>query len=171
MIYPGVNEVCGWWWPAGAGKVKREAVRLQAGEWFGNDVPVAEIPRLRISTNAMYVWRRRWRAGGSAVLVSKGPGGSACRLDEQRQARLAEALEQGSGSEVCTAGGTGPGRCSRDLVCAVLNRPLGVQSDSRSTRISPTIRAARTRNSAGHPFQCTLIEAVHYAAVLFSQFR
>jgi transposase len=71
-------------------------VRLRAGEWFALDIPVREIAqRLRVSTNAVYVWRRRWRAGGPAALVSKGPGGSACRLDEQRQARLAQALEQG----------------------------------------------------------------------------
>ena len=51
--------------------------------------------RLRVSTNAVYVWRRRWRAGGPAALASKGPGGSTCRLDDQRLARLAQALEQG----------------------------------------------------------------------------
>jgi putative transposase len=59
-------------------------------------VPVAEIARrLRVSTNAVYVWRRRWRAGGRAALVSKGPGGADCRLDRKRLDRLAQALEQG----------------------------------------------------------------------------
>jgi transposase len=78
------------------GRAKREAVRLQAAQWFAQDVPVVEIARrLRVSTNAVYVWRRRWRAEGEGGLASKGPGGSSCRLDEQRQARLAEALEQG----------------------------------------------------------------------------
>src|SRR5438094_1959296 len=78
------------------GRAQREAVRLQAGEWFARDIPVREIAqRLRVSTNAVYVWRRRWRAGGSVALASKGPGGSACRLDGQRQARLAHALEEG----------------------------------------------------------------------------
>ena len=78
------------------GRAKREAVRLQAGEWFAQDLPVAQIAqRLRVSTNAVYVWRRRWRAGGPAALASKGSGGSACRLDGQRQARLAQALEEG----------------------------------------------------------------------------
>jgi putative transposase len=43
----------------------------------------------------VYVWRRLWRAGGEQALASRGPGGSVCRLDEQRQARLAQALEQG----------------------------------------------------------------------------
>ena len=78
------------------GRAKREAVRLQAGEWFAQDLPVAQIAqRLRVSTNAVYVWRRRWRAGGPAALASKGSGGSACRLDGQRQARSAQALEEG----------------------------------------------------------------------------
>ena len=78
------------------GRAKREAVRLQAAEWFAQDMPVREIARrLRVSTNAVYVWRRGWRAGGPAALASKGPGGSSCRLDERRLARLAQALEQG----------------------------------------------------------------------------
>ncbi|WP_235922123.1 helix-turn-helix domain-containing protein [Lentzea tibetensis] len=71
-------------------------MRLQAAEWFARDVPVAEIARTpRVSTNAGYVWRRRWRAGGRAALRSKGPGGSVCRLDRGRLDRLAQALEQG----------------------------------------------------------------------------
>jgi putative transposase len=42
------------------GRAKREAVRLQAARWFSEDVLVAEIARrLRVSTNAVYVWRRR----------------------------------------------------------------------------------------------------------------
>jgi transposase len=78
------------------GRAKREAVRLQAAEWFAQDVPVAEIAhRLRVSTNAVYVWRRRWQSGGETALASKGPGGSACRLDDARRARLARALEAG----------------------------------------------------------------------------
>jgi putative transposase len=78
------------------GRAKREAVRLQAAEWFAQDMPVAEIAcRLRVTTNAVYVWRRQWRAGGSVALASKGSGGSACQLDEPRQTRFAQALEQG----------------------------------------------------------------------------
>jgi putative transposase len=69
---------------------------LQAAQWFAQDVPVAEIARrLRVSTNAVYVWRRRWQAEGEAGLASKGPGGSSCRLDQPRLDRLAQALEQG----------------------------------------------------------------------------
>jgi putative transposase len=78
------------------GRATREAVRLQAAEWFAQDVPVAEIARrLRVSTNAVYVWRCRWRAGGRAALATKGPGGSNCRLDQKRLDRLAQALERG----------------------------------------------------------------------------
>lgn len=78
------------------GRAKREAVRLQAARWFAQDVPVAEIAhRLRVSTNAVYTWRRQWRAEGEAGLASKGPGGSSCRLDQPRLDRLAHALEQG----------------------------------------------------------------------------
>jgi len=43
------------------GRAKRGAVRLQEAEWFAQDVPVAQIAqRLRVSTNAVYVWRRQW---------------------------------------------------------------------------------------------------------------
>jgi transposase len=78
------------------GRAKREAVRLRAAEWFAVKVPVAEIAsRLRVSVNAVYGWRRRWKAGGRAALISKGAGGSSCRLDETRLDRLAAALEQG----------------------------------------------------------------------------
>lgn len=69
---------------------------MRAAEWFAQRVPVAQIAsRLRVSTNAVYVWRRRWKSGGVGALVSKGPGGSTCRLDQVRLNRLAAALEQG----------------------------------------------------------------------------
>lgn len=78
------------------GRAKREAVRMRAAEWFAQKVPVAEIAsRLRVSTNSVYVWRRRWKCGGRAALVSKGSSGSSCRLDERRLTRLAAALQQG----------------------------------------------------------------------------
>jgi transposase len=69
---------------------------MQAAEWFAQQVPVAQIAsRLRVSPNAVYGWRRRWKAGGRAALVSKGAGGAVCRLDQARLDRLAQALEQG----------------------------------------------------------------------------
>jgi transposase len=78
------------------GRAKREAVRLRAAEWFAQDMPVREIARrLRVSTNSVYVWRRRWRAAGKAGLASAGPGGSSCRPDDRRLEQLAQALELG----------------------------------------------------------------------------
>jgi hypothetical protein len=52
------------------GRAKREAVRLQAGGWFAQDMPVAEIAqRLRVSTNAVCVAMPMvcWRPGGVGV--------------------------------------------------------------------------------------------------------
>jgi transposase len=78
------------------GRARREQVRLQAARWFAEDAPVAQIARrLRVSQNAVYTWRRRWRAGGEQALLSKGASGSPCRLSDEQLARLAAALEQG----------------------------------------------------------------------------
>ncbi|GAB3890012.1 winged helix-turn-helix domain-containing protein [Kibdelosporangium lantanae] len=78
------------------GRARREAVRLQAAELFAQDVPVAEIARrLRVSHNAVYVWRRRWCADGETGLASKGPSGADCRLSPEQQDRLAMALQEG----------------------------------------------------------------------------
>jgi putative transposase len=71
-------------------------VRLQAAEMFAQDADPVEIARsLRVSTKSVYQWRRAWRAGGQEALTSKGPGGSACRLDEAQLAELRAALEAG----------------------------------------------------------------------------
>jgi transposase-like protein len=67
---------------------------LQAAELFAQEVPVAEIARrLRVSHNAVYVWRRQWRANGEARLASQGPSGTDCRLSPEQQDRLAMAQE------------------------------------------------------------------------------
>lgn len=97
MIYPGVDEVRGWRWPDRAGQGPTRVGPVAGGaKWFAQEVPVHQIAqRLRVSTNAVYVWRRRWRAGGPEALMSKGPSGSACQLDEQRGVRPARALEAG----------------------------------------------------------------------------
>ena len=79
-----------------AGRVRREAGRLQAAEWFAQGIEPPEVARrLRVSSNSAYVWRRRWRAGGEAALASKGPGGAACRLGGAQLGRLRAALEGG----------------------------------------------------------------------------
>jgi transposase len=78
------------------GRARREAVRLQAATLFAQDVAVAAIAeRLRVSHNAVYVWRRRWLAEGEAGLGSKGPSGTGCRLSDEQLDRLAAALQQG----------------------------------------------------------------------------
>ena len=71
-------------------------MRLRAAGMFEQDVsPVQVAHRLRVSTKSAYQWRRRWRAGGEAALVSKGPGGAVCRLDDRQVARLRAALAGG----------------------------------------------------------------------------
>lgn len=78
------------------GRARRETVRLQAAALFARDVPVAQIAqRLRVSHNAVYVWRRRWLSDGEAGLVSKGPSGTGCRLSQAQLDELAAALQEG----------------------------------------------------------------------------
>lgn len=69
---------------------------MQAAAWFAAGVsPPEAARRLRISNNSAYLWRRRWRSGGTDALVSKGPGGSRCRLSAAQLDRLRAALEAG----------------------------------------------------------------------------
>ncbi|KOX15325.1 hypothetical protein ADK67_41800 [Saccharothrix sp. NRRL B-16348] len=129
------------------GRATSEQVRLKAAQWFAQDVAVAEIARrLRVSTNAVYAWRRRWRTEGEAGLASKGPGGSSCRLDQRRLDRLAEALERGP-----AAHGFGDdqrwtlARVS-DLIAKLFHTrytPRGVSYLSHSMGLSPQVPAHR----------------------------
>jgi transposase len=74
------------------GRVRREQVRLQAAAMFEQDVrPVQVAHDLRVSTKSAY----QWRAGGSAALASKGPGGAVCRLGAAQLSRLRSALDAG----------------------------------------------------------------------------
>ena len=60
-----------------AGRAQREKMRLAAAAMFEQDIkPVQVAHELRVSTKSAYQWRRRWRAGGTAALASKGPGGA-----------------------------------------------------------------------------------------------
>ena len=78
------------------GRARRERVRLEAAEMFAQDADPAQVAReLRVSTKSVYQWRLAWQAGGAQALVSKGPGGSACRLGERQLAELRAALEAG----------------------------------------------------------------------------
>ncbi|GAB3002767.1 hypothetical protein GCM10027184_69560 [Saccharothrix stipae] len=75
MVYAGVMRYADGGGLSERGRAKREQVRLQAAEWFGQDVPVAEIARrLRVSTRstpggvdgvpaARPGWRRKGPAG------------------------------------------------------------------------------------------------------------
>jgi putative transposase len=79
-----------------AGRARRERERLAAAAMYEQDMkPVQVAHELRVSTKSAYQWRRCWRAGGTAALVSKGPGGAVCRLGPAQLARLRAALEQG----------------------------------------------------------------------------
>ncbi len=78
------------------GRARREKLRLQAAQMFEQGIKPVRVARLlRVSTKSAYQWRRRWRAGGPAALASKGPGGTACRLDEVQLGRLRAALDLG----------------------------------------------------------------------------
>ena len=71
-------------------------MRLQAAGMFEQDVSAVQVAhRLRVSAKSAYQWRRRWRAGGEAALVSKGAGGAVCRLGDRQVARLRAALAGG----------------------------------------------------------------------------
>jgi putative transposase len=71
-------------------------MRLVAAAMFEQDIkPVQVAHELRVSTKSAYQWRRRWRAGGTVALASKGPGGAVCRLGPAQLSRLCGALDQG----------------------------------------------------------------------------
>ena len=81
------------------GRSRREQVRLQAAEMFEQDADARQVASsLRVSTKSVYQWRRAWRAGGGAALVSKGAGGNPCKLEENQIAQLRAALEAGPGA-------------------------------------------------------------------------
>ena len=59
-----------------SGRARRATVRLSAAAMSGQDVkPVQVRHELRVNTKSAYQWRRRWRAGGTPALASKGAGG------------------------------------------------------------------------------------------------
>jgi putative transposase len=78
------------------GRARREQVRMQAAQLFEQQVPAEQVAkRLRVSAKSAYAWQRTWRELGRDGLASKGPSGSACRLDDARLRRLADALDEG----------------------------------------------------------------------------
>lgn len=74
---------------------RRERVRLDAAERFAWGEKSRTIATdLRVTERSVERWRRAWREGGAAGLVSKGP---AClpRLSVEQFARLERELERG----------------------------------------------------------------------------
>jgi transposase len=79
-----------------AGRAKREAIRMQAAKLFEQGIPTPEAARrLRVTRQSVARWRRAWQSGGVKTLESKGPGGSACQLDERQLAQLRAELKRG----------------------------------------------------------------------------
>ncbi|WP_308314225.1 helix-turn-helix domain-containing protein [Streptomyces sp. GbtcB7] len=75
---------------------RREAVRMLAAELFAQQVKPPEVARrLRVSVKFAHRWRQLWRQGGADALLSRGPGGSRCRLAPRCLEKLAGYLEQG----------------------------------------------------------------------------
>jgi transposase len=64
---------------------------------FAAGVRQAEVARqLEVSAQAVSVWYRRWRAGGSQALQSRGPSGPAPRLSDAQLATVERALLDGA---------------------------------------------------------------------------
>ncbi|MEU0040626.1 winged helix-turn-helix domain-containing protein [Streptomyces sp. NPDC006333] len=78
-----------------AERTTRERLRLQAVERFEVGQKTAEIAAaLRISVRSVERWRRAWRGGGEAGVLSKGSPGRP-RLSEAQMARLERELQRG----------------------------------------------------------------------------
>lgn len=77
-------------------RARRERVRLAAAEMFAQGATDGEVAReFRVSKMSANRWRRSVQAGGVEALVSKGPGGARCKLDQAQLAELEAMLRQG----------------------------------------------------------------------------
>jgi transposase len=78
-----------------AGRERRERVRMQAAQWFGEGRPNAWIAaELRVGVRQVEKWRQAWRRGGAEALRSRGPHRRP-RLDDAAFARLEAELNRG----------------------------------------------------------------------------
>ena len=113
-----------------AGRSKREVVRLEAARLLDEGISVAEVAaRLRISSEAVYRWRKRWHAGGTQGLVSKGSGGTACSLSDGQPQQLAAELDGGPAVH-----GFGPDqRWTLARIAELIERLFGVRYTLRGT--------------------------------------
>ncbi|TDC15225.1 transposase [Streptomyces sp. 8K308] len=78
-----------------AGRAARERVRLEAVVRFERGETAGQIAAaLRVSERSVERWRRAWREGGSAGVLSKGSPGRP-RLNDGQIARLERELKRG----------------------------------------------------------------------------
>jgi transposase len=104
------------------GRRRRERVRLEAVERFGQRAPAAVIAaELRVSERSVRRWRQAWLAGGVAGLASRGQA-ARCRLDEGQLAVLDAALDAGP-----LAAGWNDQRWTLARVRDLVARKFGVQ--------------------------------------------
>jgi transposase len=100
-----------------------EARRLRAAELFATGVRQAEVARrLGVSRQSLSDWHRRWQAGGTGGLRSKGPSGPPPRLSNQQLAEVEQALLKGASAN----GFTGE-LWTVDRVALVIERLTGVR--------------------------------------------
>nr|WP_324617080.1 helix-turn-helix domain-containing protein [Streptomyces sp. NRRL F-2747] len=89
-----------------AGRAKREAMRFEASELFGQGVRLPEVARrLRVSRKSAYAWHADWRQGGSRVQkrTSNGCAGQASpRRRRAMSMSSCSALNRGYGSRVAS---------------------------------------------------------------------
>ena len=77
-------------------RAKRERVRMAAAGMFADGASNTQVARaFRVSEMSVSRWRRAYQAGGSAALVSKGPGGSGRKLGDEQVAELETLLDAG----------------------------------------------------------------------------
>ena len=74
----------------------REALRLEAAELLAAGMTTDQVAaRLRVTPRSVRRWRVALACGDESALLSKGSGGSVCRLDPEQLWRLAQALDEG----------------------------------------------------------------------------
>ncbi|MFI2511242.1 helix-turn-helix domain-containing protein [Streptomyces sp. NPDC018972] len=87
---------------------------MQAAGLFEQEIKPPEVARrLRVSRKSACQWHQLWRDGGREALVSRGPGGSRCRLSPRCLEKLAGYLEQGPAAHGWSARARGPCVCRR----------------------------------------------------------
>lgn len=128
------------------GRVRRELVRMRAAEMFEQGMRPSQVAGvLRVSVKSACAWHRSWQAGGAAALVSRGPAGQRCRLDEAQLRRLEAELDAGPGAH-----GWADQRWTLDRVAVLIMKLFGVDYTQKGTSVllhrlgwSPQVSAHR----------------------------